>query len=530
MEESAVASWYSRLARSRVSYLVIAATALFSAIGFYTYYGVSGPAVHDEFAYMKAAETFASGRITNPQHPLWPFFETLYVLVKPTQMSRFPPAQSAFMAVGILLGHPIFGVWISCILLCCSTRWMVGAFFSPNWSLAAGLYLSVHLCWFHYWSNSFWGGAVAAFAGCLAIGGALRISMGERSLLDSSLLGVGLLVLSISRPFEGVVLGLLLAVILLYHLFRGGWKSPHTISRFVLPVAGLMALTLLLNGYYNYKVTGDPLVFPYTLWEGEYLRIPLFLWDDVQESPVYQTEFMQNFRRDVALPVALSHQWIYGFERVRYSVVSFLGLGGALIVLASVFSFRDRKLWLILAITTCFALTLFVARGYFPHYHAPGFGLYVMLFVFGIRAVVNVPLISKLRGSPVLLIVFVLACSKMNSIDRPYEGTLHSLVPFRNVVISCLNERGGKYVVIKRDSLDPMYHYEWVYNEPDIDSSNIVWARDRGEENVLLKEYYKDREFVYLDWGKDVFQIVAEDGEVILFSFDNRENSVIAAH
>ena len=46
--------------------------------------------------------------------------------------------------------------------------------------------------------------------------------------------------------------------------------------------------------------------------------------------------------------------------------------------------------------------------------------------------------------------------------------------------------------------------WEWVYNGPDIDGQQVVWARDLGEEKLgRLLEYYKDRRKWMIDVGAE---------------------------
>lgn len=398
----AVSRWFAQLVRRpglSVALVGIIAVAMSVALSLLH---MPEPMVHDEFSYLLAADTFARGRLTNPTHPMWVHFESFHIIHQPTYQSKYPPGQGLVLAAGqVVGGHPIVGVWISVGLACAAVCWMLWAWLPPRWAVSGGLLAALHPGILGRWGQSYMGGAVAMVGGALVFGSLRRIIRRPRA-RDALLMGLGLAVLANSRPFEGLVVSLPAAVVLLAWMTRkDGPAVGVSIRRIVLPILMVLGLTAGAMAFYNLRVTGNAFRLPYQVYAASY-SAPFF--QDMKPDLAYRHKPMRDlytrWQNDISLQRSISglpeasarkilllESFYLGLEplltlvrrleTLPYRVISLLErfvllMYGVLILATLPWVARDG--WMRFALLTCgvlAALLLMAVPLTVPHYAAP---------------------------------------------------------------------------------------------------------------------------------------------------------------
>src|SRR5947208_7461265 len=307
------------------------------------------PGIHDEFSYLLLGDTLAHGRLTNPTHPMWVSFESFHINWLPTYCSKYPPGQGAVLALGELLGRPWIGVILSVGAMCAAILWMLQAWLPARWALLGGVLVALKFGIASYWMNSYWGGALAATGGALVLGTMPRIIRYAR-FRDTLLLGLGLAILANTRPYEGFLFSIPVAVWLLGWLARKTKpaRSPQSRAvRVVAPLSALLLLTIAFMGYYNWRLSGNAFLFPHVLNSRTYSTVGLFLWDHPKPPMEYHNQQFEDFyngweREDYQN--TWPDVWRVTTEKWTRSGSTYFWWGALLLLPGLPFVFRERKI------------------------------------------------------------------------------------------------------------------------------------------------------------------------------------------
>jgi hypothetical protein len=377
----------------RLAVLAIGAATILVRLALLPWLHVPQPKVHDEFSYLLAADTFAHGRLANPPHPLSIFFDTFHVIQHPAYASMYPPAQGMALAIGKLLGQPWIGVLLAVAAMCMAFTWMLQAWVAPEWALLGGVLVWMRFGVFSYWMNSYWGGAVAATGAALVLGALPRIWDQHRS-RDAILFGLGAGILAISRPVEGAIFFVPFGVALLWWALRFEPPALGTaMRRIVLPIGAILVFAAGFVGFYNWRVTGSPIVFPHFV-EEKMITTAIFLWQHDKPPISYSNpqfdDFYHNFLPGLyqaSWPAAVGQWWYKSTDFWEF----FLGPALSIPFLALPWLLTKPRNLLLLLQFVLSAAGLWIIVYYHAHYAAP---LMATLFVLMMQCMV---VLRKLR-------------------------------------------------------------------------------------------------------------------------------------
>jgi hypothetical protein len=462
------------------------------------------PGIHDEFSYLLMADTFAHGRLANPPHPMWVSFETFHVNWLPQYVSMYPPAQGFALAIGQLLGDPWIGVLLSEAAMCAAILWMLQGWLPARWAFLGGALAALKFGVASYWMNSYWGGATAAIGGALVLGALVRIVKHGRT-RDAVLLGIGVAILANSRPYEGVLFCIPAAAWLLWWLIgRTKSRLPLRIrlQNVLAPLALVLVLTAAFMGYYNWQLTGNPLLLPHVMNTRTYHTTGLFLWDHKKPEMHYRNQQFEDFynlwERD-----NYNNTWDdvarVSEEKLIRCGLTYFWVGEFLLLPALPFLFRDRKMRLFLATFLLVTAGVFVVIWSNAHYAAPLTCVILALTVQAIRHLRTMrigprPVGVALSRAVVLLLVVDTGINTVRGVCDPLLWPCQG-DPSRAAIAEKLQHTPGKHLIIVRYEKDNHnIHDEWVYNGAEIDTAKVLWARELdAQQNAKLFFYFHDR-------------------------------------
>lgn len=441
--------------------LVVTATLLF-AIAYQTL--DTFPNSADEYVYRYQAETLSQGRLAQTAHPLGGFFQFNHIGQKDgVSVGRFPPGWPLLLSVSFFLHFP--AVWVN-PLLALITLFLFHSFakryYGPRvafWSLISlafsGFFLFNSASFFSHTSCLLF---TVGFVYCL------RLSDEKHSDWYACLAGVLLGMVVITRYFTAVLIFLPVLIAMVY---RWRWRSLRPlffIGLGCLPLFGFLF-------WYDYRITGNPL-------------LPVTVWIDPGET----------------LGFVKGHTFMKAMEHLIRRMLLFLYWSSpALLLLYVVFLFQKLCNKVARLIHPEDYYMLLLTAGYFFYYHLGG-NQYGPRFLYEAYPFMIVFVVYKAFAMKAKWPIALFAAGLIYAVVKlPYiMAREHRVVRERLDLYTSVKSAGISNAVVfistPTSIIRPMPPSDLVRNDMNF-QNDVLYAHDRGAQNITLMEYYPSRTF-----------------------------------
>ncbi len=510
--------WVGRLARKKwLAVAVVGLSVLVLRLALLPLFPIPLPFIPDDFSFLLASDTFVHGHLANPTPVMWTHFESIHITMQPTYMSMYFPGEGLIMAgSSVVFANPWFALLIVSALMCAALCWMLQAWLPPGWALLGGMIAVLRLGVFSYWTNTYHAaGSLAALGGALVLGSLPRL-MKTAQMRYGLLMGMGISILAITRPFEGILMCIPVGFVLIRWLMKGAKRpTPTRAAALVVAPLALILATCAWFGYYDYRAFGNPLTPPYTVDRTTYAMAPYYVWQHARPEPAYRYEVFRKFYQEEMVVYDQIHS-VKGFVPGTVKKVAFAFLFYACFALLPPLLmvrriFIDRRIRFLVVSVLILAAGMTIEVYMLPHYLAP---FTAAFYAIGLQGMRHMRFWTP-EGRPMglaLVRLIVVVCVLMAGLrvaaiplhfgpnefppsnwNMTWYGPDHFGVE-RAQIEAQLSQLPGGQLVIVHYSPDHNPLDEWVYNHADIDGSKVVWARDSdAADNLELIRYYSNR-------------------------------------
>lgn len=508
----------SRLARRKGPAVAVVGMCALLRLAILPLYPAPLPFIPDDFSFLLADDTFAHGRLANPTPAMWTHLETLHVTMQPTYASMYFPGDGLVLAAGQRVFHD---PWLANValdaLMCAGLCWMLQGWLPAAWALLGGLLAVLRLGLFSYWINTLFGASAlpAALGGALLLGSLPRLMRTAR-LRYGVWMAAGLILMILTRPYEGMLLSLPVAVMLARWAWRGK-RRPAAREFFKLAAipTAMVLLALAWLGYYDYRAFGSATTLPYTVDRAQYAMVPYFLWQSPRTEPQYRYDTMRRYYEH-EVPYYNRVHSLRGFipatARKAAGVVVFFAAFALLPPLVLVHrAFMDRRVRQLAVCASFAAVGITMSVATYPLQLAPFTAAFYALALQSMRHLRQ----WEWSGRPVgktMVRLSIAVCVVMGALSilaaplhlkvpewpgigwvTAWQGTGHQGLE-RARVNARLEHESGLQLVLVRYSKDHNPLDEWVFNGADLDESKVIWAREDSPAAMQeLLQYYRSR-------------------------------------
>jgi hypothetical protein len=525
--------WFGLLARRKwLAVATVGLSVIVLRLALLPLFPVPLPFVPDDFSFLLACDTFAHGHLANPTPTMWMHFESIHITMQPTYQSMYFPGQGLVLAAAkVLLGNPWVGVLIVSALMCGALCWMLQAWLPPGWALLGGAIAVLRLGVFSYWTNTYHAaGSLGALGGALILGSLPRLTKTAR-LRYAVLIGVGIAILVLTRPYEGILICLPVGFVLVRWMWKGKNRpSPAAVMRLAAAPLAFAIAAVAWMGYYDYRAFGNPLTPPYTVDRNTYAIAPYYVWQHTRPEPAYRHAVLRSFYRAGELDFYKQIHSVKGFlpytlVKVGFAFLFFAGFALLPPLLMVRYVFRDKRIRFLVACALLLSAGMVIEIFMLPHYLAP---FTAAFYAIGLQMMRHLRQ-WKPEGKPMglalvrLTMVVCLLMAGIRVIAEPMHFAPNEFPPSnwnfvwfgprhwgvaRENVEKQLELLPAQQLAIVRYKQRHEPQDEWVYNAADIDASKVIWAREMApEENLELIRYYPGRTVWLVEADEDPVRV-----------------------